>query len=105
MQLKDILNTVYYWKNRHDPECANALSTLVWWCLLFLTLLFLTGAILYSIWMLSGSRSMIEAEETVGQSETLSRESLKNTLELFEQRKKRFQFVGSNPPRIPDPSR
>jgi hypothetical protein len=37
-------------------------------------------------------------------SETLSRESLLNVIDLFEQRKQRFEFTKTNPPIIGDPS-
>lgn len=104
MELKDISNILYYWKNRHNPECSNSLSVIVWWCLLSISLLLLLLAVLYSIWMLSGSSSVRDDGPVVGQGETLSREALANTLDLFEQRKQRYQFVQSNPPRIEDPS-
>jgi len=105
MKLAHISNGIYYWKNRHDPECANAFSAIVWWCLLSASALFLLGAVLYSIWMLSDSAQVSGTEAVVGQSETLSREALRNTLDAFKQRQQQFVFVQNNPPAIKDPSR
>ncbi|PIR86307.1 hypothetical protein COU13_01645 [Candidatus Kaiserbacteria bacterium CG10_big_fil_rev_8_21_14_0_10_43_70] len=59
----------------------------------------------YSLWLYLGGISGVETSAVAGQSETLSREALNNTLELYEQREQRFEYVKNNPPNIQDPSR
>ena len=105
MKWKNISNVFYYWRNRHNPECANQLSGIVWKFLLALSLVFVILISAYSgLAFFKGVTT--EGEESIlGQSETLSREALSDVNDLFEQREQRFNYVKRNPPNIGDPSR
>mgnify|MGYP000654544085 CR=1 FL=1 len=105
MKLQDIGNMAYYWRNRYDPESANAFSEILWRLLLLISLVIIIGASTYTVFALTSNSITGQDSPTVGQGETLSREALHNTLGLFEQRQERFRFVQNNPPNIPDPSR
>jgi hypothetical protein len=105
MKWKNFTNIIYYWKNRHDPECANSLAEIAWRSLLLISVLFVISISIYSGWIFFEGNSALDDGPVVGDSETLSREALSSVLDQFEQREQKFESIKRNPPSIADPSR
>lgn len=105
MKWKNLSNIIYYWKNRHDPECANSLAEIAWRSLLSVSVLFIVSVSIYSGWIFFRDNSVLGDGSVVGDSQTLSRESLSGILDLFDQRRQKFESIKRNPPSIADPSK
>jgi type II secretory pathway component PulC len=96
---------IYNWKNKQDPECANALAEITWKFLVTFSVIFIILVSVYSAWIYLKGNAALEDAAIVGESETLSRETLSEVLDQFEQREQRFEYIKRNPPSIADPSR
>jgi len=95
----------YAWNNRHNPECAEDLGSAFWTFALTLSALSMIGVGGYGAWIFFFSGNITESEAVVPQAQTLSREALKNTLELYETRRTNYIYTRDNPPTVSDPSR
>lgn len=98
-----------FWFYRHEPEYAMNLAFAYWSALLMIAFLFVLGVLIYGGTQLAslflGSKSSEAALIHGSGAVLLNRKELDATLQAFEVRKERYEFLKSNPPKITDPSK
>ena len=96
------------WSMRHNPECFRGFALSYWRLVLTVllvgTLFFLTvGA--WFLWRGVSTGGIDSLQSGIPRSETLGREQLKATLELYRQRSLKFEQTKRSGSTVPDPSR
>ena len=108
MKATDLLRSMgWEWTMRHDPACYRALTVRYWKTLLALSVIAVVGAVSFAAWsMVIDSERNADADEGVNTDfvETLSREQMKKTLDLFAKRKADFEKALAETSKIADPA-
>jgi hypothetical protein len=106
MKLSYLSDVKWEWNTRHDPGCFRALMERYW-----NTLLVTCGGVVFLSVAFAAWTALVplSAPEPVGEigkdtTETLSREQMKATLELFKGRKDRYDERKVQPTNIVDPA-
>lgn len=95
------------WQYRHEPEKLRMLADAYWRALLFVAVLILAGLILYA--GLKFYSMFVEPEANPllsgGGVILLDKADLQETVEGFQNRQAKYEFLKRNPPKIADPSK
>ncbi|MBI4079943.1 hypothetical protein HY414_01825 [Candidatus Kaiserbacteria bacterium] len=96
------------WQYRHEPERLRVIAEVYWRLLLLLSVLVLTGLIVYAGLKFYAVFSGGEENPLLGSGGggiSLNAAELNETVTQFGARRAQFEFLKKNPPKIADPSR
>ena len=99
-------NFIWQWRTRHDPDCLRALMSRYWRSLLMISAIVGVLSASVAVWMVFTPLRLPAPSASLGQdaTEALSREQLRGTLDLFDQKKLQHEKAKTTPPSISDPA-